>query len=297
MAMLRSAQGEFKVPCRAVVGRSSLADIPLTSKRASSEHAWLGWFGGRWTLRDLGSSNGTTVNGRPLLTRDRAALSAGSTLCFGGDDESWLLTDVTPPDPCAVHLGPQRYVWGQESLLLLPSAEDPEASVFLEGESWRVDAGNDVTSAECGDIVELPSGYYRLLLPDVLGAQDALTAGRSLDLAHVELLFRVTPERLSLTVVQGTTEVPLPSRACLYTLLTLARVRAGRSSRPANDGWISTVELAAMRGCSPEKVNVDVHRLRKLFQESGIHQAAQIIERDDSKRLRIGIQQTRELGS
>jgi len=36
-------------------------------------------------------------------------------------------------------------------------------------------------------------------------------------------------------------------------------------------------------------VNVDIHRLRKLFQESGVHQAAQVVERDDAKRVRIGV--------
>src|SRR5689334_7626172 len=104
MAILQNTRGEYKVPCRCLVGRSSLADIPVTSRRASAEHASLAWHAGRWTLRDLGSSNGTVVNGRPLLTRDRAMLSAGSSLCFGGDDEVWLLTDASPPDPCAVLL-------------------------------------------------------------------------------------------------------------------------------------------------------------------------------------------------
>ncbi len=169
MAVLQSAQGEFKVPCRAMLGRSSLADIPLASTRASSEHAWLGWSEGRWTLRDLNSRNGTTVNGRPLLTRDRATLTAGSTLRFGGEEETWHLVDSAPPGPCAVLLGPQKQVWGQEGLLVLPTGDEPEASIFVDGEAWRLDTGNEVCATECGDIVELPSGYFRLLLPDIGG--------------------------------------------------------------------------------------------------------------------------------
>jgi len=54
-------------------------------------------------------------------------------------------------------------------------------------------------------------------------------------------------------------------------------------------GWIGTTELAELRACSPEKINVDVHRLRKLFEEAGIHDAARIVERDDTKKLRISI--------
>jgi hypothetical protein len=295
MAVLQNGSGRFQLPCRAVVGRSTLADIPLTSRRASSEHAWLGWSSGRWTLRDLGSSNGTTVNGRPLLTRDRATLSAGSRLCFGGEEESWLLTDASAPEPCAVLLGPQEYTFGLQSLLVLPSAEDPEASIFLEGEAWRVDVGSEITTRESGDIVRLRSGYWRLLLPAVSDSTEAMTAGRDLSIGQLELRFRVNAERLQLTVVQGSTHVQVPSRACLYTLLLLARLRRrAQTNAEGDEGWISAIELAQMRGCSPEKVNVDIHRLRKLFQEAGVHQAAQIIERDDSKRVRIGVRDISE---
>lgn len=288
--------GDLRVPCRALVGRSSLADVRLVSRRASSEHASLGWSGGRWVLRDLGSSNGTTVNGRPLLTRDRAPLAPGSRLCFGGDEEAWLLQDASPPEPCAVLLGPQRYVWGQQSLLVLGKLDEkrdadegePEASVFFDGDAWRLDDGSSVQSPECGDIVSLKSGHWRLLLPELGRGGDARTAGCELDLSQLEIRFRSSVGQLvSITIAQGPNQLVLPARAHLQTLWELAKVRAASS----DDGWVSAFDLAARLRCSPEKVNVDIHRLRKLFQESGVHQAGRIIERDGAKRLRIGIQQ------
>jgi len=295
MAILRNATGELKVPCRSVVGRSSLADICLQSRRASNEHALLAWSGGRWTLRDLGSSNGTTVDGRPLLTRDRAVVAAGSRVCFGGDEEVWLLSDASPPEPCAVLLGPQHYTWGQQSLLVLGRVaeedEQPEASVFLEGDQWRLDDGTSVYSPECGDIVRLGSGHWRLLLPDV-GSDNAATAGCALDLAQLELSFHTSFGQLTaLAISQASNQVVLPGRAYLNTLWELAKLRAGASVR--NDGWISIFDLAAQLKCSPEKVNVDIHRLRRLFQESGVHQAARIVERDEAKRMRIGTHRIR----
>lgn len=293
MAVLQSARGELRVPCRAVVGRSSLADIQLASRRASSEHASLGWCGGRWTLRDLGSSNGTTVNGRPLLTRDRATLTPGSRICFGGDEESWLLTDTAPPEPCAVLLGPQSYAWGQHGLLVLGGGagdDEPEASIFLDGDVWQLDDGATVTTPECGEIAYLRSGYWRLLLPDVGGGGDAVTAGRDLDMARIELTFTVSLGQLmSLTITQDGQQLRLPARAHFNTLWELARRRAADSAPDA--GWVSAFDVAAKLKCSPEKVNVDIHRLRRLFQESGVHQAARIIERDDAKRIRIGVSQ------
>lgn len=294
MAMLQSANSDVLIPCRAVVGRSTLADVSLASRRASSEHASLGWSGGRWTVRDLGSSNGTTVNGRPLLTRDRVTLSAGARLCFGGDEETWTLVDTSPPEPCAVLLGPQVYVWGQQALLLISRKgereEEPEASVYLHGDAWQLDDGQNIRTVECGDIVRLQSGYWRLLVPEVSGAAEALTAGRELDLAHIQLTFCMNLGQLmSLTISQAGHEVRLPGRAHLQTLWELAKVR---SARPGlENGWISAYELAAKLKCSPEKVNVDIHRLRRLFQESGVHQAARIVERDEMKRVRIGVSQ------
>lgn len=298
MAILQSAGCEVRVPCRAIVGRSSLADVRLSSRRASSEHAWLGWSAGRWTLRDLGSSNGTTVEGRPLLTRDRALLSPGNRLCFGSDEETWSFADASPPEPCAVLLGPQRYVWGQESLLVLGEQGDDEfdASIFLEGDTWRLDDGSTVLTPEGGEIVQLRSGYWRLLLPDTAGAPNAATAGCSLHLGQLELCFKITGGQLiSLTLSQGPNQLLLPARAYLNTLWELAKLREGDGASNADAGWVSAVDLALKLKCSPEKVNVDIHRLRKLFQESGVHQAAQIIERDDSKRVRIGVHQIKQL--
>jgi FHA domain len=293
MGILQNKTTKFELPCRCLVGRSSLADIVLSSRRASSEHASIGWQAGRWTLRDLGSSNGTTANGRPLLTRDRALLSPGAALCFGGDDELWLFADASPPEPCAVLLGPQKCHFGNQSLLVVPSEEEPEASIFLEGERWLVDDGSEMISPECGDIVRLRSGFWRLLLPDYWGA-DAMTAGRELELTNTELCFQVSQERVLLSITQGSSRVQLPSRACVYTLLALARLRMNSSAPDSEAGWVSSAELAEMRACSVEKVNVDIHRLRRLFQEAGVHQAAKIVERDDAKRLRIGVKQIRE---
>jgi hypothetical protein len=298
MATLRNANCELKVPCRALVGRSSLADIRLSSRRASSEHAWLGWSAGRWTVRDLGSSNGTTINGRPLLTRDRATLTPGSRLCFGGDDEAWLLSDASAPEPAAVLLGPQEYLWGEQSLLVLGAVDqreaEPEASVFLAEDAWWVDDGRSLRTHESGDIIRLASGYWRLLLPETSGTGDALTANCDLDLTQLELCFRVAGNQvMSLTLSQGANSIQLQARAFLNTLWELAKLRMRDQADVTSEGWVSAVDLAHKLKCSPEKVNVDIHRLRKLFQESGVHQAAQIVERDEAKRVRIGVQRVR----
>jgi hypothetical protein len=292
MALLQASKGQLMVPCRSLVGRSSLADIVLESRRASNEHASIGWYSNHWVLRDLGSSNGTTVDGRLVGPRDRVVLAPGNMLQFGGEAESLQVLDVLPPAPCAVLLGPQACVWGQRALLVLPSEVTPEASVFFVDGSWQIDDGVHTQAPECGDIVQLPSGHWRLLLPDAPDS-DGFTAGYQLEISKLELVFRVGTDAVVLNLVQGPADVRLPARACVQTLLSLAQLRQNGDSK--NDGWIGTAELAEMRSCSPEKINVDVHRLRKLFEEAGVHDAARIVERDDTKRLRIGTRRLRDV--
>lgn len=295
MALLQSGTQEVRLVCRCLVGRSAVADFRLRSRRASSEHASIGWYSDRWVLRDLGSSNGTTVDGRPVAVRDRVPLVAGNEITFGGD-QVWTVLDVARPEPCASLLGPQTYTWGTSTLLVLPSAEEPEASVLPDGDQWLLDDGNGLTRPECGDVVRLKSGYWRLFLPEISASRNDLTARHELDLAHAELTFRVSPERVALRVDQGSHQVQIPSRACLYTLLTLARLRMGAGADHSDGGgWISSAELAEARACMPEKVNVDIHRVRKLLEDAGVHNTASLIERDDAKRLRIGVTKLREI--
>jgi hypothetical protein len=138
----------------------------------------------------------------------------------------------------------------------------------------------------------LPSGHFRLLLPDEPDMA-VFTAGYQLDLSELELTFVSSADSLVVHLTQGSKDVRLPARACLQTLLLLAEIRA--RSNAESGGWIGTSELAAMRACTPEKIAVDIHRLRKLLEEAGVHGAARIVERDDTKKLRIGIERTRQI--
>jgi hypothetical protein len=63
-----------------VIGRMSSNDVVLTDANVSRRHAELKRIDGRWVLRDLGSTNGTVVNGK-LATEHR--LSDGDRLTFG----------------------------------------------------------------------------------------------------------------------------------------------------------------------------------------------------------------------
>jgi hypothetical protein len=67
---------------RVILGRSRECDCVLAEPSVSRRHAELRHDGGRWLLRDLGSRNGTRVNGMRVL--EETEVRPGDRLSFGG---------------------------------------------------------------------------------------------------------------------------------------------------------------------------------------------------------------------
>ena len=65
-----------------LVGRGSDCDLPLEDERISRHHARLSFAESGWRVADLGSKNGTRLDGRPV--EEPALLSDGAWISFGG---------------------------------------------------------------------------------------------------------------------------------------------------------------------------------------------------------------------
>ncbi|MGW5634156.1 FHA domain-containing protein [Streptomyces sp. NPDC003832] len=63
------------------IGRDPASGLRLTHETVSRAHAELTRQGGMWVLRDLGSTNGTTVNGRRVI--GAAVVREGDQVGFG----------------------------------------------------------------------------------------------------------------------------------------------------------------------------------------------------------------------
>ncbi|GGY74965.1 DUF1707 and FHA domain-containing protein [Streptomyces omiyaensis] len=63
------------------IGRDPVNGLRLSHETASRLHAELSLQGGLWVLRDLGSTNGTTVNGRRVV--GAVVVRAGDVVGFG----------------------------------------------------------------------------------------------------------------------------------------------------------------------------------------------------------------------
>lgn len=78
---------EFRA-ARVVLGRGSEADYRLDDPNVSRRHAVVAWENGRPYLRDLGSTNGTLLNGR---TVNSATLRSGDVITLG---ESQITVEI-----------------------------------------------------------------------------------------------------------------------------------------------------------------------------------------------------------
>ncbi len=93
-------------PGTVTIGRDAGNDIVLPSRQISRHHAQIQCSQGKCTIVDMGSTNGTFLNGRRLAKRRRYSLEAGDELRIGP-----IVLQATPPDsraqPDAAAAGPR----------------------------------------------------------------------------------------------------------------------------------------------------------------------------------------------
>lgn len=85
------------VKSRTVIGRGSDADITIADSGTSRRHVEILWDGERAMVRDMQSTNGTKLDGRPVT---EAPLAPDSTVTIGRTDIVFrVIAQATPPKP------------------------------------------------------------------------------------------------------------------------------------------------------------------------------------------------------
>lgn len=125
------------------IGRGSANEVVLDGNGVSRTHAVLTWAAREFTLRDLGSKNGTLVNGdrvegtRLLITGDVVSIP-GWSLRFEADDATVTRSVVAGPQavtaaPASVVLKPEtREVIVRGRTVLLPPKEYLAVTLLFE---------------------------------------------------------------------------------------------------------------------------------------------------------------------
>ncbi len=301
MAELRHAEsgGVFVLEAEHVVGRSPRSELRIDRNDVSTRHALLRFNGSAWEVRDLGSRNGTFLDGVRLNAAEDHLLKRGAVLRFGLGQDEWMLEDDAPPEVMVVRVDGSGAVKAEGSILALPSVDEPEVTLYRGPTgSWLIEKPDArVTSLADHDVFEAAGQTWRFCCPLVVAATQSV--GQPLSLREIELRFGVSSdeEHVEIRAHSAGQELDLGSRTHNYLLLTLARTRLEEVRGGVPDevaGWVYQDELLRDLDTDQPQLNVDVFRLRRQFVDAGFVDGASVIERRSStKQLRIGISRLR----
>lgn len=281
-----------------LIGRAN-GSLTLPEPYVSGVHAEIRWNGSIWELKDLGSRNGTFLDGRRIEPSVGCKITRGSRIGIGKTQQEWEMIDDSGPQIMALPLSGGDPVVLQGELVALPSSSDPRATIYrsIDG-AWLLETPDDLpTQLTHGQVFHAVGAMWRFscseLAPETIATSDAGTA-LGLLVSRLRLSFSVSrdEEFVQLKVASDRGEHDFGSRRHNYLLLTLARRRleeheAGVSE--AGCGWIDVEELAHDPSMAPPQLNIDVYRIREQFAKEGVVDAAAIIERRPQPRqLRIG---------
>jgi hypothetical protein len=280
-----------------LVGRSSRCGLLIDETYVSSQHAHIRWTGEGWEVKDLGSRNGTFLDGVQLKPGTSQPLRVGARLVFGHDEQEWLFADDTPPRAMVIPLKGGDPLLMEGDMLAVPSADDPRATLYRATDGrWVLERPDDAHVAiGNGWLFEVGGLPWRFVCPDVIPRTSATE--QPSQISELRLEFGVTrdEEHVELRAYMGAggQAIDLGSRAHNYLLLTLARQRlteAQQGEPETSCGWFYQEDLANALGTNPNQLNIDIFRIRKQFAALGVVDAAGIIERRArTRQLRIGV--------
>ena len=297
MGLLRHCEREelCPLPSRLLIGRGPACSLRLEQPEVSGEHATLLWLRGGWHVRDLGSRNGTFVDGSRMETGESKPLVLGAKLSFGSAAPEWELVDAGPPVAMAQCVETAELRPVVDGVLVLPRPACPMWTIYctLRGEWVAEGAEGEQQVLSAGTVLPVDEQSWRIWLPE--GVARTATVGVGPELETSTFSFRVSrdEEHVSLTVEHQGKRIELESREHQYMLLTLARARLEDAEEPAAEqGWIERDRLTRMLGIDGNALNVAIFRARSQLGAAGVGGAAGIVEVRRGQR-RIGVEPNR----
>jgi len=308
MATLKHLQTDADVPlaARHVVGRSRTCQLQIDLASVSALHAELTWDGRAWHLRDLGSRNGTFLDGQRVPPGQPVELAEGAEIGFGAPERHYRFIEGSPPRLIA--FGPDQVRVAEDDVLCLPSAEECEVMIFRgDGERWVIETPEGTRPLDDGECVVLSGQPFYVHLPGGVQATRDAEDLRPRDDAPAEgtfeLLVSRDGEHVDLRFHLGGQIRPIESRAHAFLLLALARARladAARGQLPETEhGWTHREDLMKELAIDdPQLLNLWVYRARQQLAQLKLPGASKIIERrEGAGQLRLGLAHLRVIDS
>jgi adenylate cyclase len=154
-----------------IVGRAPSCDVPVFDPTISRRHAELVSDGTRLTVRDLGSSNGTSVNGSKV---DKAKIAVDDQVSFG--KVAFRLVTFGMPTPSASHPSVERPPIGATIVRQMP-VRDGAAAIL----SINAPPTGGLTKAVVSPLSAPPSDKSQQKLATLLEVSKGLTRAVDVD--------------------------------------------------------------------------------------------------------------------
>jgi pSer/pThr/pTyr-binding forkhead associated (FHA) protein len=276
-----------------LLGRHPNCNVRIDNPKISNEHASLHWTNGSWELRDLGSRNGTFLEGERLASGERAQLDRGSTFSLSTTTAIFVLTDASPPTAAVQHGKTGAWLLAERGMLLLPSANKPLATLFLDDDKgWYLEMGDETRPAIDHEMITLDGESFVLEIPtgDIETLRSDENAPR---LESIMLRFAVAPDEEDVEttlIIEGKPHKVAPRRYH-YLLATLARIWIAEKEVPHSlRGWVDRDKLCKSLDIDVTKLNVEIYRARRQLAEFGVQGAMRLVERrHGTHEIRIGV--------
>jgi len=210
-------QQEFALADEAVIGRSRNCEVTVSGPSVSRRHARIIRNGAGYAVEDLGSANGTRVNGQPVQTLD---LAHGDVIGIGHFKFAFQLDDeeAPAPRPAALQTGRPTVMAAVDlgGTLTDEALASPLAAARLR---MHMEVLQEIAEASCGAL-EI-DGLVRLILGQLLRVYPQA------DHAHALLLgLREGNEDLSLSAASPGDDGTGPGMSRTLLEIALAERRA-----------------------------------------------------------------------
>jgi hypothetical protein len=281
-----------------LVGRSQQCGLRFVDPLVSSEHAAISWQDNGWQIKDLGSRNGTFVDGVRLEPGQQRLCVERMQLSFGRTTQPWRFLDVAAPRPMVTSPTGGFAESSAHGIIAIPNNKAPRATIYVGAHGrWVLETTEGTQDVIDGSTFDLAPDVWRFHCPIVwvATAVDSGNASVPSSMQSQVLHFKVSSdeEHVELDVILPDSVVRLGFRSAFYMLLTLARLRLAEAGT-ADCGWIHIDDLARMLRSDRNEINVWVYRIRERFADAGINASATIIERRTGTcQLRIGTENVR----
>jgi pSer/pThr/pTyr-binding forkhead associated (FHA) protein len=293
------ARGQ-RLRTRTTIGRYPENDLVLDDDHVSGHHTLIEWGGGgHWLIKDLGSTNGTFVDGALLSPGEPRPLVVGARIAFGDPKVEWRLTEDARPPAEAVDLATGQRRLADHQMLVL--GDDDAQAVVLEERpgTWVLELDSESRPARDGQRVACAGRSWRLHLPVCLPSTTRLASAETsepeLPLGGATLSFVVSQdlEHIELRVEDGTTSWS-SERTYNRVLVELAEARLADRDRgdlhPDEHGWVYSDDLCRRADLDDTvRLNVEIHRARRDMAKHDLPSPASIVQRRrGTKQLRLG---------